>query len=39
VFDIIEEEISQQRVMRQFDLLQAVAPPPVDEPLLSEICM
>jgi hypothetical protein len=39
VFDIIVEEMSQQRVMRQFNILQAVVPSPTDEPLLSEIHM
>jgi hypothetical protein len=37
VFDIIVEEMSQQRVMRQFNLLQVVDPPRADEPLLKEI--
>jgi hypothetical protein len=37
VFDIFVEEISQQRVMRQFNLLQDVVPPSADEPLLAEI--
>jgi hypothetical protein len=37
VFDIFVEEISQQRVMRQFNLLQDIVPPPADEPLLAEI--
>jgi hypothetical protein len=37
VFDIFVKEMSQQRVMRQFNLLQAVVPPPADEPLLAEI--
>jgi hypothetical protein len=39
VFDVFVEEMSQQRVMRQFNLLQAVVPPPADEPLLAEIHM
>jgi hypothetical protein len=37
VFDIFVEEMSQQRVMRQFNLLQDIVPPPADEPLLAEI--
>jgi hypothetical protein len=37
VFDIFVEEMSQQRVMGQFNLLQAVVPPPADKPLLAEI--
>jgi hypothetical protein len=37
VFDIFVEEISQQRVMRQFNLLQDIVPPPADEPLLAKI--
>jgi hypothetical protein len=37
VFDIFVEEMSQQRVMRQFNLLQVVVSPPTDEPLLAEI--
>jgi hypothetical protein len=37
VFDIFVEEMSQQRVMRQFNLLQDIVPPPADEPLLLEI--
>jgi hypothetical protein len=37
VFDIFVDEMSQQRVMRQFNLLQDVVPPPADEPLLAEI--
>jgi hypothetical protein len=37
VFDIFVEEISQQRVMREFNLLQDVVPPTADEPLLAEI--
>jgi hypothetical protein len=37
VFDIFVEKMSQQRVMRQFNLLQDVVPPPAYEPLLAEI--
>jgi hypothetical protein len=37
VFDIFVEEMSQQRVMKQFNLLQDVVPPPADELLLAEI--
>jgi hypothetical protein len=37
VFDIFVKEMSQQRVMRQFNLLQDIVPPPTDEPLLAEI--
>jgi hypothetical protein len=37
MFDIFVEEMSQQRVMRQFNLLQDIVPPPPDEPLLAEI--
>lgn len=37
VFDVFVEEMSQQRVMRQFNLLQDVVPPTADEPLLAEI--
>jgi hypothetical protein len=37
VFDVFVEEMSQQRVMRQFNLLQAVVPPQADEPLSAEI--
>jgi hypothetical protein len=37
VFDIFMEEMSQQRVMRQFNLLQDVVSSPADEPLLAEI--
>jgi hypothetical protein len=37
VFDVFVEEMSQQRVMRQFNLLQDVVPPTADEPLLPEI--
>jgi hypothetical protein len=37
VFDVFVEEISQQRVMIQFNLLQDVVPPTADEPLLAEI--
>jgi hypothetical protein len=37
VFDIFMEEMSQQRVMRQFNLLQNVVPPLADKPLLAEI--
>jgi hypothetical protein len=39
VFDVFVEEMSQQRVMRQFNLLQKVVPPRADEPLLAEIHM
>jgi hypothetical protein len=37
VFDIFVEEMSQQRVIRQFNLLQDVVLPPAYEPLLAEI--
>jgi hypothetical protein len=37
MFDIFVEEMSQERVMRQFNLLKDVVPPPADEPLLAEI--
>jgi hypothetical protein len=37
VFDIFVEEMSQQSVMRQFNLFQDIIPPPADEPLLAEI--
>ena len=37
VFDIFMKETSQQRVIRQFNLLQDIVPPPADEPLLAEI--
>jgi hypothetical protein len=37
VFDVFVEEMSQQRVMRQFNLLQDIVPPIADEPLLPEI--
>jgi hypothetical protein len=36
VFDIFVEEMSQQRVMRQFNLLQDIVLPPADEPLLAK---
>jgi hypothetical protein len=37
VFDIFVEAMSQQMVMRQFNLLQHVVPPPANEPLLAKI--
>jgi hypothetical protein len=37
MFDIFVEEMSQQRVMKQFNLFQDIVPPPADEPLLAEI--
>jgi hypothetical protein len=37
VFNIFVEKMSQQRVMRQFNLLQDIIPHPVDELLLAEI--
>ena len=33
IFDVFVEEMSQQRVMRQFGLRQLVDPPPVERPL------
>ena len=33
IFDVFVEEMSQQRVMRQFGLRQLVEPPPVERPL------
>ena len=33
IFDCFVEEMSQQRVMRQFGLRQSVDPPPIEQPL------